>query len=253
MRVGVRRCRASPRDEVRILVAGIASADLGVPPRSCVVGISTSSRSESLALMTRSAPSSPMPDPQARDALELAWLERVRSDDAEAFEALFRAYVEPLCAFAYSYVQSQAAAQEIVQDLFCRLWERRRALGLPRSVHAYFYGAVRNRAINYLRSRRVEDAFKVHAMRRGDERQRQPSPSAEQEQALEAAGLAEALERARAAMPPRCREVFALTRDQGLTYAEAATVLRISPKTVEIHMGRALAFLREKLAPWLRS
>ena len=52
-------------------------------------------------------------------------------------------------------------------------------------------------------------------------------------------------------MPERCREVFTLTRDQGLTYAEVAALLRISPKTVETHMGRALAFLRRRLAPWL--
>ena len=196
--------------------------------------------------------SSPPPDRRARDHLELAWLERVRADDEQAFEALFDAYVEPLCAFAYSYVESQAAAQEIVQDLFCRLWERRRALEVPRSVHAYLYGATRNRAINYLRNRRVERAFLSRAL--GDETARQerlPAAPAEQEQKLNAEALAEAVERAVAAMPVRCREVFTLTRDQQLTYTEVAAVLRISPKTVETHMGRALAFLRRRLGPWL--
>ena len=64
--------------------------------------------------------------------------------------------------------------------------------------------------------------------------------------------LAEAVERAVAELPPRCREVFTLTRDQHLSYAEVAGVLHISPKTVEIHMGRALALLRDRLQPWLR-
>ena len=192
-------------------------------------------------------------DPKPRDALELEWLERIRWDDAEAFEALFQAYVEPLCAFAYSYVQSQAAAQELVQDLFCRLWERRRTFTLPRNVHAYLYGATRNRAINHLRNRRVEDAFKARVVRDDDDRRTMlPGVRAEQEEALEAAGLAEAVAQAVAEMSDRCREVFTLTRDQGLTYAETAAVLRISQKTVETHMGRALSFLRRRLAPWLR-
>lgn len=208
-----------------------------------------------LGRMTYPVPSPTVPDPATRDVLELEWLARIRNDDAKAFEALFCAYVEPLCAFAYSYVQSQAAAQELVQDLFCRLWERRDSLAAPRNVHAYLYGALRNRAINHLRNRRVEDAFKQHILRRDGERAAAPLPFvpvAEQEEALEAAVLAEAIERAVAEMSVRCREVFTLTREQGLTYAETAAALHISEKTVETHMGRALSFLRRRLAPWLR-
>ncbi len=59
-------------------------------------------------------------DPATRDARELEWFARVRTGDAQAFEALFRAYVDPLCSFAYSYVESESQAQEIVQDLFAR-------------------------------------------------------------------------------------------------------------------------------------
>src|SRR5256885_9713379 len=94
-------------------------------------------------------------DPATRDARELEWFARVRTGDAQAFEALFRAYVEPLCSFAYSYVESESQAQEIVQDLFTRLWERRETLERPRSVRAYLYGATRNRALNEVRNRRV--------------------------------------------------------------------------------------------------
>src|SRR6266516_5130210 len=107
----------------------------------------------------------PAPDTAARDRRELEWLERLRTGDEEAFESLFRAYVEPLCAFAYSYVESEPAAQEIVQDLFARLWERRDSLEVPRNVQAYLYGATRNRAINHLRNRRVETTFLQRALR----------------------------------------------------------------------------------------
>jgi len=202
--------------------------------------------------MTYPIPFPSVPDSKTRDELELQWLERIREDDTRAFEALFHAYVEPLCAFAYSYVQSQATAQEIVQDLVCRLWERRRSLNVPRNVHAYLYGAIRNRAINHLRGRRVEQAFQARALRQENARHAAlPTSLAEQERELEATAIAEAVEQAVAEMSGRCREVFTLTRDQGLTYAETAAALHISQKTVETHMGRALAFLRRRLAPWL--
>ena len=181
---------------------------------------------------------------------ELAWFEGQRSGDEVAFEALFRAYAEPLYGFAYSYVRSQAAAQELVHDLFARLWERRETLDMPRSVDSYLFSAIRNRAVSHLRNRRVEKAFltrtlQLHAVR--------TTPAgAPQELELEANALAEALDQAMQDLPPRCREVFALTRTQRLTYAQVADVLGISPKTVQIHMGRALTLLRQKLGPWLK-
>lgn len=190
------------------------------------------------------------PDAPVRDRRELEWFERIRTGDEDAFEALFRAYAEPLGAFAYSYIDSRPAAQEIVQDLFARLWERRDSLEVPRSVHAYLYGATRNRAINYLRNRRVETTFLQRALWVGEARGTGPR-SVPPEEELNAQALAAAVERAVAELPPRCREVFTLTRDHHMSYDEVAGVLHISSKTVEIHMGRALALLREKLRPWL--
>lgn len=186
----------------------------------------------------------------AREQLELAWFGGVCTGDEAAFESLFRAYAGPLHAFAYSYVGSQTVAQEIVQDLFARMWERRETLEVPRSVYAYLFSATRNRAISHLRSQRAEQAFLARALQAEGTR-RLPS-SAPQEQDLEAQTLEEALDRAVLELPPRCREVFALIRGQQLSHAQVAEVLRISPKTVQIHMGRALALLRQKLRPWLQ-
>jgi RNA polymerase sigma-70 factor (ECF subfamily) len=204
--------------------------------------------SPSLALTRH--PDPPPSDRATRDRTELEWIERIRASDERAFEALFRAYVDSLCSFAYSYTESRSAAQEIVQDLFCRLWEHRDSLDVPRNVNAYLYGAVRNRAINYLRTCHVERALRRRLLR-AEEVQKAAGESVLAEDELNAQELAAAVERAVGEMTVRCREVFTLTRDQHLSYAEVAAVLHISPKTVEIHMGRALAFLRQRLKPWL--
>lgn len=187
----------------------------------------------------------------AREREELAWFEGLRTGDEAAFESLFRAYAGPLYALAYSYVSSQAIAQELIQDLFARLWERRETLETPRSVYAYLFSAARNRAITYLRNQRVEHAFLERTVRR--EGARDAPSGSPQERDLEAQTLAEALDQAVRELPPRCREVFTLSREGRLTHAQMAEVLHIAPKTVQIHMGRALAFLRLKLAPWLQS
>lgn len=175
---------------------------------------------------------------------------RIQAGDAAAFEALFNRYVGQLCGFAFAYTQSRASAEEIVQELFLWLWEHRSAIEPPLSVPAYLHAAVRNRALNHVRDSTTE--LRIHE-RHAQEAGASIAPSQfDAPDALaEARDLSDALVRAVAAMPLRCREVFTLARTCRLTYTQIADVLGISPKTVEIHMSRALAFLREHLAPWL--
>lgn len=181
---------------------------------------------------------------------EHAWLERVTRGDVAAFERLFRHFAAELATFAASYVDGEDEAEEVVHIVFCWLWEHRVTLPQPRSVRSYLFAAIRNRALNVVRDRRTEAAFRERAARAGGDGAFAPAaPSPDSELAARDIGhaLAEALLR----MPPRCREVYSLAREHGLTYAEIAETLGIAPKTVEIHMSRALAMLRAKLAPWM--
>ncbi|MFI5245890.1 MAG: RNA polymerase sigma-70 factor [Gemmatimonadales bacterium] len=171
----------------------------------------------------------------------------MRTGDGRAFERLFRAYAAPLCDFALSYVRVREAAEEIVQDLFCWIWEQRFTLEMPYGVRPWLFTAVRNRSLNALRDRRVELSLHEQVARVALASAAVDPPDA----GVTARDLAEAAARVVAAMPPRCREVYALIREQHLSHAETARVLGISPNTVEIHMTRALAFLRAGLAPWL--
>jgi RNA polymerase sigma-70 factor, ECF subfamily len=196
---------------------------------------------------------SPIPHHESdeRARLERAWLEQLRVGDERAFEQIFRAFAGPLCSFAMSYVRARDVAEEIVQELFCRLWEQRFTLEMPRGMRPYLYSAVRNRALNVLRNQQAALSLHDRLSRDDGAMQVEEAARSPHDDAV-AQDLAEALVRAVAAMPRRCREVFTLLRYQHLSYAEVAHVLAISPKTIEIHMTRALAILREQLAPWLR-
>ena len=163
-------------------------------------------------------------------------LARIRAGDTHAFEQLFRRYAEPLYDCAYGYVGSRDAAQEVVQQLFVTLWERRRIWQVSGTVATYLYRAVRNGSLNALRSNRRRLALGERVS---------DAPGIDQE--IEAADLARVVARIVARLPERCREVFRLNRYHHLTYAEVAETLNLSVKTVELHMARALRELRSKL------
>jgi RNA polymerase sigma-70 factor (ECF subfamily) len=173
---------------------------------------------------------------------ELGWVERIRAGDSAAFEALFHAYHAPLCAFAYRYVAARDLAEEIVQEVFLFVWERRETWDVRTSVKNYLFTAVRNASLSYLRHERVVRRRQAETV----ELFAHPVESTDTE--TRTAELVAAVHRAVGRLPERCRLIFTLHREQGLTYAEIAGVLEISPKTVEVQMGRALKALRKTLA-----
>ena len=144
--------------------------------------------------------------PDDRERIKHVWLEQLLAGDERGLEMIFRAYVPSLCALENSYLDSRDEAEEIVQDLFHRLWEQRLTIEMPRGLRPYLYSAVRNRALNVLRSRRIEHS--LHNRLLHDESVRadialSPAPDG----GLSAKDLADALDRAVADMSPRCREV----------------------------------------------
>jgi len=162
-----------------------------------------------------------------------------------SFEATFRAHCAGLCEFVYTYVRSREIAQELVQDLFLRLWELQGTPTEPPLTKSYLYAAARNRALRYLRHHRVEARWEARAAGEAEE----AAPGADEE--LRYGEVAEAAARAVESLPERCRLVFTLSRQQHLTYSEIAQTLDISVSTVETQMWRALKILRAKLAPYL--
>ena len=174
-----------------------------------------------------------------------ALLERLRAGDSDAFDAVFRANYAGLVATAERMLGRRDVAEEIVQDVMLELWRRRETLVVEDSLRGYLFRAARNRSLNHLRHGAIE-------------RRAEPELAADRAEggAAAHAALVEeeievAVKRAVAGLPDRCREVFELSRVHGLRYAEIATTLGISVKTVEAQMGKALRILRQRLAQWL--
>ena len=162
-------------------------------------------------------------------------------DDA-TFEATFRTYYASLCAFAFRYVRSAAAAEDLVQEVFTVLWAKRQTVEVQSSVRAYLFAAVRNRALNASQRNTVEtDWARDESL--DDVRELHPHPK-QPDELLERAQLTARLEAALEALPERCALVMRLRWREQLSHAEIAETMGISTKGVEKQLERGLAALR---------
>lgn len=172
---------------------------------------------------------------------------RIRAGDEEAFDALVRRHYNGLCVFATRMTRSDATAEELVQDVLLRIWEKHERWTVSGSVAAYLYISVRNTALNHMRRERLLRRWQQESGAR-DEGATAMGRMPPTDESTRASELAEALARAVEELPPRCRQVFILRRQHHMSGIEVARVMQIAPKTVEIQMGIALNTLRRKLA-----
>jgi RNA polymerase sigma-70 factor (ECF subfamily) len=178
---------------------------------------------------------------------EAAQLERVRDGDEAVFGQLFKTYYRGLCSFVFGYVRSQETAEELVQTVFLRIWERRERWAPAVGIRAYLFAACRNAALDHLKHVRiVERTAGAGQGGAGLSVVDQAEPVAA-DAAIERAELEHEVRRAVQELPERCRDVVVLRWQHGHSNAEVAQALGISVKTVETHVSRALAALRARL------
>ncbi len=168
----------------------------------------------------------------------------LKEGDEDAYEALFREYYQQLCQFAYRYVRSPEAAEEVVQEVLGALWLRRGEIAVRVSIKSYLYGAVRYRAFNLVARNKVEATWLAQALSNG-------APALATERAADdqlildeqVAALGQAVQE----LPPKRRSVFVLRSTTQMSYAEIAEVLQTSVKNVEVQLRRATHSLRAAL------
>jgi RNA polymerase sigma-70 factor (ECF subfamily) len=149
-------------------------------------------------------------------------------------------YCQPLINFANRYINDIHIAENIVQDIFFKLWEKRSRLNPDSNIKSYIFTAVKNHALKYLRHYDV--------VKRSETELKSISLTVKTpEDFLHEKEFAQSVQNAINELPERCRLIFSMNRFDQLTYAEIASVLNISIKTVETQMGRALKFLRKHL------
>ncbi|MEM8523522.1 MAG: RNA polymerase sigma-70 factor [Bacteroidota bacterium] len=154
------------------------------------------------------------------------------------FKELFQRHYHLLCYKVYALVQCEHSAEEIVSDVFVKVWKNRAQLTVNTKLKYYLSTAVRNQSIDYLRKQNRERSFKAEIDR--DYECDYASPH----ERIVGEELSQKVEAAIESLPPKGRHIFRLSRDQGLKYREIAEKLNISIKTVETHMRRSLIHLR---------
>lgn len=174
-------------------------------------------------------------------------VEDASSDAAAAFRRLFEQHFGELYQFAYRYVRAEETAQDLVHEAFLRLWRQREQvdLGGP-AARSYLYTIVRYQALDHLRHRRVEERWRQeYAAPSVMEQSTVLTPDPDQE--LATREIAAAVRHAVDTLPLRQRQVIHLRWHQQASYEQIAQTLGISPKTVGIHIGRAIQRLRQVL------
>jgi len=174
----------------------------------------------------------------------------IQANNRDAYEYVFIALYENLCLYAMTILKDKDASEEVVQDIFVKLWENRDKLDIQSSIKSYLFRSVHNSCLNYLAHIKVRQEYSSNVKNTQLDMCSPHSldyPIAN----LLVQELDETIERAVNDLPEQCRNVFKLIRYEEMTYLEVADKLDISINTVKTQMSRALMKLRENLKEFL--
>ena len=163
------------------------------------------------------------------------------------FDFIFSYYYSGLCAYARRWVTDPDVAEDLVQDFFVRLWVNSSKLEITTSLKSYLFTSVKNTAVNHLKHVKVKEQYGIQIM--------QASPHNDDPAYWEFTEpeLTELIEKGLEKLPPRCREIFILSRFEGKDNGKIAETLGLSKRTVELQISNALKILRVELKDYLPS
>lgn len=163
----------------------------------------------------------------------------IPSDKVE-FELLFKEHYPGMVLFANRFIQDRDAAKDIAQQVFINIYEKKDSLNISGSIKGYLFQATKNRALNYIKQKKVQEKHKTNFKALNPD-------IAEENDALELAQLSEAINELIENLPPKCQLIFKMNRFEGKKNKVIAEELSISIRTVETQISKALKLLRENI------
>ena len=158
------------------------------------------------------------------------------NDDGAAYKQLFLHYHPRLLSFSFAITHCKESSEEVVSDVFINIWQGRRRLTEVLNLRVYLYVSTKNVALKYLMQQQKKNALSLDALELDME-----SPHYNPEEQLISAELLAKFEQAVSDLPPRCKIIFKLIKEDGLRYKEIAEILDISVKTIDNQLAIALA------------
>ncbi len=171
-------------------------------------------------------------------------INRLKQGEESAYELLFNEFYRVLTVYANKYVRDIETAKEIVQDLFVHLYEKRENLDINSSLKSYLFRSTHNRCINYINAQKIRIQHAEYVFKTAD------ATEDILEQEVNKTELEQALFTAINQLPPKCQSIFKMNRFEGLSNTEIAEKLKLSKRTVETQISKALRILRIKIEPY---
>ncbi|HEX7846000.1 MAG TPA: RNA polymerase sigma-70 factor [Chitinophagaceae bacterium] len=155
-------------------------------------------------------------------------------EDMKAYKELYYMLFDQLHRFSFSLVKSNEAAEEIVSDVFIKIWEIRARLAEIENLKVYIYTITKNFSINYIHKNYKNIPLSI------DEMEIDPQVSVNPEELFISAEILNRIRESILQLPPQCRIIFQLVKEDGLKYKEVASILHISPLTVRNQLAIAV-------------
>lgn len=175
---------------------------------------------------------------------ELFVFNRMVEGDKEAFRFFFEKYYLNMVNLVNLYLHDSIMSEEIVQDIFIYLWEKREQIKIESSLKSYLLRASKNRSLNYIRNEKTK--LDIHSRLSDLDKGAIEMP----DNVMDTNQLRDVINAAIDSLPDRCREIYIMGKEKNMSYKEISDELGISVKTVEVQMGKALKKLREQLRPY---
>ncbi len=184
------------------------------------------------------------------NSLEKALIDSIKKGNHKSFELVFKTYYGKLCVYAFDYTKQMETAEDLVKDFFVDFWENRENISVNSSLSGYFFRSVHNACINNLKRNKeknkttlVEDFSTIELKLKNPYSEEYPIGN------IYVKELEEQLKIQIEKLPDHCREIFLLSRIEGLTHKKIAEKLNISENTVKVQIFRALCKIKTAILP----